>query len=47
MERDQWRRICAALRALPRTRDGRQLYSDADILAILCWAAQHDRSINA
>jgi len=46
MERDVWRMLAAALRRLPRGRDGRQLYSDSDIIAIVLWAAQHDRSIN-
>lgn len=46
MERDVWRGLAAALRTLPRGSDRRQLYSDADILAILLWAALHDRSIN-
>lgn len=46
MERDIWRVMVAALWRLPRTRDRRQLYSDREVLAILFWAALHDRSIN-
>jgi hypothetical protein len=45
MERDIWRVIVAALRRLPRRCSSSQLYSNRDVLAVLLWAALHDRSI--
>jgi len=45
MERDIWTLIRAALRRLPRTRRRNEVYSDAQILAVLLWAALHDRPI--
>lgn len=45
MERDMWRLVAAALRRLPRTCVRGQRYSSADVLAVLLWAALHDRSI--
>lgn len=46
MERDIWRMLAATLKVLPRGSGRRQVYWDADIIAILLWAALHDRSIN-
>jgi len=46
MERELWRLMMAALKCLPRTCGPKELYTDADILAIVLWAALHDRSIN-
>lgn len=45
MERDIWRCVTAALKRLPRTRRSGQRYSNRDVLAILLWAALHDRCI--
>lgn len=45
MERELWRIVTAALKRLPRRRGRGQLYSSADILAVLLWAALHERSI--
>lgn len=46
MERDIWTRMMAALRHLPRTRPRNAVYTHAQILAVLVWAAMHDRSIS-
>lgn len=45
MERDIWRVIVAALRRLPRRCAAGQRYANRDVLAVLLWAALHDRSI--
>jgi hypothetical protein len=45
MERDIWRVIVAALRRLPRRSSRGQQYSNAEVLAVVLWAALHDRSI--
>lgn len=45
MERGTWRVIMAALRRLPRRCSSGQRYSNRDVLAVLLWAALHDRSI--
>lgn len=45
MERGIWRVVAAALKRLPRTRTVHQLYSSAQVLAVLLWAALHDRSV--
>lgn len=45
MERDIWRVVVAALKKLPRTWSRKQRYSPAEVLAVLFWAALHDRSI--
>ncbi len=46
MERDLWRCIVAQLKALPRRRPIRGLYDNRQVLALLFWAALHDRPIN-
>jgi hypothetical protein len=46
MERELWTRIRAALRRLPPTRRRNAVYTDAQILAVLLWAALHDRPIS-
>lgn len=46
MERDIWREIVAALRRLPRRCSGGQRYSNRAVLAVLLWAALHDRPID-
>ncbi|NOG55466.1 MAG: transposase [Planctomycetes bacterium] len=46
MERELWCLIVATLRRLPRRRHAQLTYSDPQILAVLFWAALHDRSIN-
>jgi hypothetical protein len=46
MERDIWTLIRAALRRLPRTRRRNEVYSDAQVLAVLLWAALHDRPVS-
>lgn len=45
MERDVWRVIVAALKRLPRTRSAHQVYSSAQVLAVLLWAVLHERSV--
>lgn len=45
MERDLWKLIVAALRRLPRRWRRNAVYCDAQILAVLFWAALHDRPI--
>lgn len=45
MERELWKRIVSSLRSVPRRRPRNGWYSDRDILAVLFWAALHDRSI--
>jgi hypothetical protein len=46
MERDIWTRITSALKRLPRTRPRNAVYTDAQILAVLLWAALHDRPVS-
>jgi len=46
MERELWRRIRAAIRRLPRTRARNAVYTWEEVLAVLLWAALHDRSIS-
>lgn len=46
MERDIWTLIRAALRRLPRTRRRNEVYSDAQVLAVLLWAALHGRPVS-
>ncbi len=46
MERELWRWIVWALKRLPRRRPTRGVYDNREILAILVWAALHDRSIS-
>ncbi len=46
MERDIWTLVRAALRRLPRTRPRNAVYTDAQVLAVLLWAAVHDRPIS-
>lgn len=45
MERELWRRIVAALKRLPRWWPRGAVYDNRGILAVLLWAALHDRSI--
>lgn len=45
MERDIWRVIVAALRRLPRRCSSGQRYTNREVLAVLLWAALHDRSV--
>lgn len=45
MERDIWRIVVAALKRLPPTCKPKQLYTTAEVLAVLLWAALYDRSI--
>lgn len=46
MERDLWRRVVAALKRVPRTRPRNAVYEDREILAVLLWAALHDRPVS-
>lgn len=46
MERDIWRVIVRALRRAPRRRPPRGVYSNRDVLAVLLWAALHDRPVS-
>lgn len=45
MELDIWQIVVAALKRLPPTCKPKQLYTTAQVLAVLLWAALHDRSI--
>jgi len=45
MERGTWRVVAAALKRLPRRCWAGQQYSSAQVLAVLLWAALHERSI--
>lgn len=45
MERDLWRWIVWALKRLPRRRPVGAVYDNREVLAVLLWAALHDRSI--
>src|SRR5262249_34111404 len=46
MDPELWRIIAAALKRLPRRRPRGGLYSNADILALLLWAAAHERPVS-
>lgn len=46
MERDLWKRIVVALKALPRRRPANAVYDNTQVLAVLLWAALHDRPIS-
>jgi DDE family transposase len=46
MERDFWRWIVGALKRLPPTRPRNAVYSDQQIVAVLLWAALHDRPVS-
>lgn len=46
MERELWRVMTAALKRLPRRWPRGAVYSNADVLAVLLWAALHDRAID-
>lgn len=46
MERDIWTLIRNALRRLPRTRPRNAVYTDAQVIAVLLWAALHDRPVS-
>jgi len=46
MERELWRRIVWALKRLPRRSPLRGVYSNRQILAVLLWAAMHDRAVS-
>ena len=45
MDRDLWRCIVAALKALPRRRPRNAVYDSRQVLAVLLWAALHERPI--
>lgn len=46
MERDIWTRITAALKRVPSTRPRNAVYTVRQIVAVLLWAALHDRPIS-
>ena len=46
MERDIWTRMMAALKRLPPTRPRNAVYTHGQILAVLLWAALHDRPVS-
>lgn len=46
MEREVWRVIVSALRRVPRRRPARGVYLNREILAVLLWAALHDRPVS-
>ena len=46
MERELWRWIVWALRRLPRRWPLRGVYDNREVLAVLLWAAMHDRSVS-
>lgn len=46
MERELWRIIVAALRSIPPTRPRNAVYTDRQIVAVLLWAALHDRPVS-
>lgn len=46
MDRGLWTLIARSLRMVPRRRPARGRYSNRDVLAVLFWAALHDRSID-
>jgi len=46
MDRGLWTLIARSLRVVPRRRPARARYSNRDVLAVLFWAALHDRSID-
>jgi len=46
MERDLWRGVVSALKRLPRWWPRGAVYSNVQVLAVLLWAALHDRSIS-
>lgn len=46
MERELWIRLRAGLRRVPRWWPRNALYSNTQILAVLLWAAMHDRPIS-
>jgi DDE family transposase len=45
MERELWRRIVWGLKRLPRWSPRNAVYDNREVLAVLLWAALHDRSI--
>lgn len=46
MERDLWGVIVTALGSVPPTRPRNAVFTDRDILAVLLWAALHDRPVS-
>jgi len=46
MERERWRIIVAALKRVPPTRPRNAVYTDVQIVAVLLWAALHDRPVS-
>jgi hypothetical protein len=46
MERELWRIIVAALKGIPPTRPRNAVYTDGQIVAVLLWAALHDRPVS-
>ncbi|MCR9076824.1 MAG: hypothetical protein NXI07_12375, partial [bacterium] len=46
MERELWIVIRRGLRALPRRRVRNAVYTDEQVLAVLLWAALHQRPVS-
>lgn len=46
MQRELWRLIRESLRRLPRRRLRNAVYTDAEVLAVLLWAALHQRPVS-
>src|SRR5690606_20893057 len=46
MERELWRLIRESLRRLPRRRLRNAVYTDDEVLAVLLWAALHQRPVS-
>lgn len=46
MERELWRVIVAALRRVPPTRPRNAVYTERQIVAVLLWAALHERPVS-
>lgn len=46
MERELWRLISGSLRRLPHRRLRNAVYTDAEVLAVLLWAALHQRPVS-
>ena len=46
MERELWRLMVGALKRMPRRRPRNAVYTDQQIVAVLLWAALHDRPVS-
>lgn len=46
MERDLWRVMVSALKRVPRRRPRNVVYDDREVVAVLLWAALHDRAVS-